>query len=419
MKVLWITNILFPEAVKLLTGEGELRASGGWMLGAADALLKYGDDVKLTVATPSRLVNSLTFLKGEKTDYFVLPDIPKQYEVYWRVVKGKIEPDIVHIHGTEYAHGLAYVKACGAGNVIVSIQGLVSIYSRYYYDGMTTWDVIKNTTIHDVFRGTIFAGKNSFIKRGKSERELIKSVNHIIGRTSWDRAHVWTINPNATYHFCNETLRHEFYTGSWEYDICVPHTIFLSQASYPIKGLHLLLKALSLVLRHYPDTQVRIAGVNIIESSSLYTWLKRSCYGKYISGLISQLHLESNCTFIGPLNANEIKTEYLRTNLFICPSTIENSPNSLGEAQILGVPCIASYVGGNSDMMKGCEGYLYRFEEIEMLAYKICKVFEMSPSFDNTMMKTVANRRHNPQNNAMTLMGIYDMLLKENELQSK
>ena len=37
MKILWITNILFPEAEQLLNGAGELKATGGWMLGAANA----------------------------------------------------------------------------------------------------------------------------------------------------------------------------------------------------------------------------------------------------------------------------------------------------------------------------------------------------------------------------------------------
>ena len=414
MKVLWITNILFPEVVKLLTGEGELRASGGWMLGAADALLEYCDDIQLTVAAPSRIVKKLTYLKGEKIEYYVLPSLPKEYVFYWKEVREKINPDIVHIHGTEYSHGLAYVKACGAENVVVSIQGLVSVYSRHYYDGMTMWDIIRNITIHDSVRGTIFAGKKNFFYRGESERELIRSVNHVIGRTVWDRAHVWAINSQATYHFCNETLRHDFYTGLWSYQKCVPHTIFISQASYPIKGLHQLLKALPLVLRHYPDTQVRIAGVNITEFSSLYARLRRSGYAKYISGLISQLHLENNITFLGPLNAKEMKDEYLRTNVFVCPSAIENSPNSLGEAQILGVPCIASYVGGAMDMMNAYESFLYRFEDIEMLAWKICKLFEESMSFDNTMIRNVAKRRHDPGKNVKQLLSIYQRVLAHN-----
>ena len=49
MKILWITNILFPEAEQLLVGNGELKSSGGWMLGAANALLQK-EDIKLIVS---------------------------------------------------------------------------------------------------------------------------------------------------------------------------------------------------------------------------------------------------------------------------------------------------------------------------------------------------------------------------------
>ena len=31
MRVLWITNILFPEVMEKLTGEKDLKATGGWM----------------------------------------------------------------------------------------------------------------------------------------------------------------------------------------------------------------------------------------------------------------------------------------------------------------------------------------------------------------------------------------------------
>ena len=43
MNVLWITNITFPEAQALLTGKGSLTASGGWLLGAAGALVDQPD----------------------------------------------------------------------------------------------------------------------------------------------------------------------------------------------------------------------------------------------------------------------------------------------------------------------------------------------------------------------------------------
>ena len=48
----------------------------------------------------------------------------------------------------------------------------------------------------------------------------------------------------------------------------------------------------------------------------------------------------------------------------------------MGEAQLLGVPVIASYVGGVPDMVThGETGLLYRFEEVEMLAEGIRNLF--------------------------------------------
>ena len=80
--------------------------------------------------------------------------------------------------------------------------------------------------------------------------------------------------------------------------------------------------------------------------------------------------------FTGSLREDQMIAEYLNAHLFICPSSIENSPNSLGEAQLLGVPVIASYVGGVPDMVThGETGLLYRFEEVEMLAEGIRNLF--------------------------------------------
>lgn len=412
MKILWITNILFPEAQQKLNGNGELRASGGWMLGAAQALLQRDTDVKLTVAAPSSMVKELTYLKGEQMDYYILPWKTKNYDEYWKKVKDKVCPDIVHIHGTEFSHGLAYVKACGAEHVVVSIQGLVSVIADYYLHGMSICDVICNITIRDLLRrDTLFLRRRDFRRRGQNEEELIKSVGHIIGRTSWDKAHVWAINPNATYHFCNETLRKEFYTGGWSYDKCTPHTIFMSQAKSPIKGVQQVLKAMPIILKHYPDTQLRIAGQSVIGRYSLFQRIKRTGYGKYIEKLIEEYNLSHRIVFLGPLNANEIRREYLMANVFLCPSSIENSPNSLSEAQILGTPCIASYVGGVPDMMQEDEDYLYRFEDTKMLAWKICRLFETSAQFDNTKMREKALQRCNPKENAKRLMHIYHEIM--------
>jgi len=419
MKVLWITNIVFPEAEQLLTGRGDLKASGGWMLGAADALLENREDISLTVATVSPKVKVLTKLQGERILYYLLPygkgnqKRNPDYEPFWKEVNQDVQPDIVHIHGTEYSHGLAYVDACGADNVVVSIQGMKSAYYYYYYYGLTKWEIIKNITLRDVLKGTPIRGKKKFKNESSYEIELLKRVNHVIGRTSWDRAHTWAINPTAKYHFCNETLRKEFYDDvNWDYDSCNKHSIFLSQAGYPIKGFHQLLKAFPLVLREYPDATIRVAGNDITKNRKLQDIILYSTYGRIIGRMIKQFALSQKVVFTGNLNASEMKKEYLACNVFVCPSTIENSPNSLGEAQVLGVPVVASYVGGIPDMMKGDEDHLYRFEEVEMLAYRICEVFKAGGAHSSDISRHAA-ARHNRFDNAKQLMNIYLSLIEK------
>lgn len=384
------------------------------MLGAANALLN-NKEVKLYVASVSGKVNTLTKLEGQHITYYILPfgkgnqHVNLDYCPYWQQINDEIKPDIVHIYGTEYSHGHAFMKACGSSHVVISIQGMTSAYYYYYY-GLTKSDIYRNLTIRDIIKGTVIHGQKQFSIRAQYEIDMIKMAKHVIGRTSWDQSHVWAINPEAEYHFCNETLRPEFYVGDkWCYDKCQKHTIFLSQAYYPIKGLHQVLKAMPLILRHFPDAKIRVAGSDITKSSTFLQKLRLSGYGKYIKNLIKNHSLAEFISFTGNLNAEQMKQEYLNCNVFVCPSSIENSPNSLGEAQILGTPCIASYVGGIPDMMRGNEDNLYRFEEVEMLAYKICDVFKNRDNIVNIIPE--AQRRHNPLDNYRTLMLIYKSII--------
>lgn len=409
MRVLWITNILFPEvSTKLSKNKGELKSSGGWMLGAADELLK-NKNICLCVATVSTLVKELTLVNGERCSYYVLPFLKNgenTYRKFWQKVNMDFKPDVVHIHGTETRFGNDYIRACGNKNVVVSIQGLISSYYKYYYAGISLGDILRTITLRDILKGSIISGKKKLKNNCKYEIETIKNVEHIIGRTSWDRALTKSINPDAEYHFCNEMLRPEFYDGTtWEYGKCNKHTIFVSQATYPIKGLHQLIKAMPIILRRYPDARIIVAGKDIIATRSLKQRLFLTGYGNYLRKLIRKTGLEQKLTFVGNLNADEMKQEYLKSNVFVCPSSIENSPNSLGEAQILGVPCVASYVGGIMDMMRGDEENLYRFEEYEILAEKICKVFDRGSNHID--MRPIAQKRHNRQVNCDTLYNIY------------
>lgn len=423
MKVLWITNILFPEATSILTGKTDLQSSGGWMLGLAESLkMTTPKDFDLNVASVSTLVADLTKLKGKNITYFAIPygkgniEYNKEYESYWKKIYDTVKPDIVHIHGTEFSHGLAFINACPKAKIVISIQGLLSVIGNYYTFGLSKTEIESATSLYDIIkRRTIFDSRNSFLERGESiETQMIKRSNYIIGRTEWDKSHTWAINPKAEYYFCNEILRDEFYTGKWEYHKCNPHTIFLSQAGYPIKGLHMLLKAMPLILREFPDTIIKIGGKNITAASNVKERITMSSYGRIIRNLIKKFNLDKKVVFLNSLSGIEMKEEYLKCNVFVCPSAIENSPNSLAEAQLLGVPCVASYVGGVADMIPNSEcGRIYRFEEVEMLAKCIVDTFKESKTFDNTTMREIASKRHNREINAIAQYNIYKKIINE------
>lgn len=423
MKVLWITYDIFPEAKTLISQKNVLKGTGGWMLGLANSLIENNTtEIDISVASVSPLVKELTTLKGKHITHYVIPlgkgisKCNKEHEIALKTIYETAKPDIVHIHGTEGALGLSFLNACPQAKIVVSIQGLASICHRYFNYGIGLRQLIKNCTLYTILKGlTIFHQKRIFRIKGVNEVAIIKKAKHLIGRTEWDRTHCWAINPNAKYHFCNEILREEFYTCDyWEYKNCNKHTIFLSQAWYPVKGLHMLLLAMPLILREYPDTIIRIGGKNITSCKSLKERISVPHYGKIVGGIIKKYHLEDNVQFIGSLNALEMKEEYLKCNVFVCPSTIENSSNSLGEAQMLGVPCVSSYVGGITDMIPNdaC-GKVYRFEEVEMLAKSIVDTFRESETFDNTSMKVIAAERHNRKKNAITQYDIYKCIISE------
>lgn len=409
MRILWITNIMLPPLCKAL--DLKVSAFGGWMYSSLKRLKQNSTSNKYAVATVWQ-GKELKKIEIGETIYYILPlkgrpmtDYNSSLEVFWKNIKNEFNPDVVHIHGSEYPHGLSYVNACGAEGVVVSIQGLVSCYARYYTGGITLLEIRNNVTFRDIVKGGILKGQRDFYKRGKHEIELLHNVKHIIGRTEWDKSHSWAINQEAQYHPVGETLRDIFYCNKWNYSNCEPNSIFVSQASYPVKGLHKLLEALPLVLNEYPNTKVYVAGTN----ECAKPWYRITGYGRYLKNLIKKYSLQGKIVFTGILDEEQMCKRYLSSNLFVCCSAIENSPNSLGEAQILGMPYISSFVGGVPEIVDNNPEVLYRFEETEMLAKKICDIFKLK---DN--VRTVENltNRYDAQNNMIALMKCYEEIMR-------
>lgn len=416
MRVLWITNQFFKEYYDLTGAPSP--ATGGWMRALALELRRREPELEIAVASRDSRVKSVGRCESGGFTFFSLPGsvytdgYDASVEACWAEVKRQFRPDVVHIHGSEYPHALAWVRACGGSRTAVSIQGLVSVYARYFTAGIADRELRRCLTFYDRFiASSPMKERKKYELRGRWERELIGSVGHVIGRTAWDRAHTWAINPEAVYHYGGETLRREFYTApKWSAEACRRHRIFLSQAAKPIKGIHRLLEAMPLIRREFPDTEIYVAGGDFLRHDDMHSRLRFTTYGRYVEKLIKKHGLSGSVRFLGPLGAEEMAEQYRQANVFVCPSSIENSPNSLGEAQLIGCPVVASNVGGVADMVAdGLTGLLYRFEETEMLAEAVCRMFgndALAASLSAGGIRA-ASGRHDGDRNAREMLEIY------------
>lgn len=418
MKVLWLGGIPLPRIA--IAEKMEVVPINGWLVNLSDRL-QSEENVELTYVFDS---NRYIANRNEFYNYYGIPckqssasRFGDEYINQAVDILRKENPDIIHIWGTEYAHSLAMVEACErlgiVHRVVISIQGIVS-KCYYHYSAFLPEHIMQRYTFRDLLKGNLAKAKKNFQLRGKLEEEAIARAHHVIGRTEWDRASVWDINPTAQYHFNNETLREEFYTGSWSHEKCEIHSIFCSQANYPIKGVHLMIQALPRILKEYPDTHLYIGGRDYFQ---MPFW-KQSSYGKYLVELTKKYNLWDHISFTGFLNAEQMKTMYLKTNVFVSASSIENSPNSLGEAMILGVPCVASRVGGVHSLLKhNEEGFLYPADETYMLSYYICVLFDDVEKATRFGQKAHGHaiKTHSSEDNRKQLMEIYREVICEKQ----
>ncbi|MCL2254132.1 MAG: glycosyltransferase family 4 protein [Lachnospiraceae bacterium] len=450
MKVLWLCNIMLPEIARELNISYSNRE--GWLSGLYDHIMKdENTDIELLICFPFDdretqnaikakaksdsykdidVKNVIKFNTAHSTCYGFREELttPEKYdaglEELMQFILQDANPDIVHIFGSEFPHALAMARASGRrGRILLSIQGLCGKIADVYTEGIPS-EIIESETFRDIVKNdSITQQKQKFEQRAVYEKELFSLVNHISGRTNFDKEATSYLNPNAAYHHLNENMRESFYRGRWNSNDCEPYTIFLSQGDYPIKGFHLLLKAMPKILLKYPEARLYVAGNDILGSSrydvinKLKKKVKISSYGKYIKSLIFKNQLEENVIMTGPLDEEMMKERFLKSSVFICPSIIENSPNALCEAMLLGMPVVAAAVGGIPCLINDCkDGLLYEPGNISDLAAAVQIAWnrETAEEIGEAAAKR-ALKRHNRILNFMELMEIYKEIIKGNK----
>lgn len=414
MKLLWLCNNA-PGVVRAHISGKEM-SGVNWVDHVLSGLRSRGFTVRVLyrgTGEPGTIDETCSYAAISETPaHIYVPELEEKFREEIR----SFQPDVIHSWGVEYHHALAMVNAAEAegklSHMVASIQGLCRFLAEHYTDGLPE-KVCRGTTFRDFLRkDNILQQQEKFVLRGQLETKAIEKLQHVIGRTDWDQTKALSIHPDITYHFCNETLRENFYEGHWDYSKCRRHSVFASSCSYPIKGFHYLLEAFAQVAKEYPDATLSVTGRSFF-ASDFKSRLRQGSYEKYLAKLAEKYCLEEKIHFLGDLSAPEMKQAFLDANVFALTSTMENSPNSLGEAMVLGVPSVAADVGGVRNLMcHDSEGLVYGPGHVQQLAEDIMALFALEDRAAalGENARAHALKTHDPEKNLLDLIHIYQQI---------
>ena len=370
MKVLWYTN---TPCLYRQTNEYN---GGGWLASLQREMMKV-PDVELAIAfdldgEDGKVVEDrVTYypLKMPKLGLVgkvkalacsadtLVGDERRRFPLYERILKRPVDdfkPDVILVFGSEEPFGL--VAGITDIPVVLHIQGVLNPYLNAYLPPFVSWGE---------YRSMGNGWKNRL--RGRAERkmwqascareaEICRRVKNYFGRTEWDYRVCRMMHPGANYLYASEVLRPVFYQPAER--ILPSRLTMVTTISSPLyKGFDLVLKTARMLAERGVD----------------FDW---KCYGninpEVVERQLGVVHKDVNVQLCGVASAGQLRDALTTATCYVHTSYIDNSPNSLCEAQILGCTPVATYVGGVPSLIADGEtGYLVPANDPYQLAYII------------------------------------------------
>ena len=358
-------------------GTAKQNHTGSWIDAAFDGL-KDNPDIEIYAISVS---NSNKLIKEQIGRHYAYL-LPKR--VYcnskrlepWRLLAEEICPDLLMIWGSEQGVALSPVMALDNIPKVVYIQGFLDNIVVNFNGGLSTWDILKSFTLLDVFKlKWIPILKYRYKKRADVELKVLKMSDAVILENDWCAGQIRTLVPNSKIFRSLLPIKSAFFKYDWNIANINRNTLFVNAGGLPLKGHHTLFKALSHVIKRFPDVKLRIPG-NRIDCSTFTNKLRTSGYHRYLYGLLKKYKLLDNVEYLGVLPSfDDMAKECQKCNLFIMPSYVENHSSSLIEAMIVGAPCITTYVGGVQNITQnGVNALVYNPSDAVALADNIIQV---------------------------------------------
>lgn len=412
MRILW-----FSVTPSLFNPHSNGHNGGGW-IASLEQIVRKNKDIELGVAfnfpdngfkyenhgvvyypipAKKRSLADKLFKKRDNTD-----NISK----YLRIIED-FKPDLIQIFGSENEFGA--ICRLTRIPVVIHMQGCLPPYHNALFPvGMKKSDFLFKKGLSLNYRIIGLRSEKAFRNRAEMEIETIQSCKYFMGRTEWDKSLIDLFNPGATYFHCEEALRDSFINSNkqWKYSDGKKKTI-ISVISRPwYKGCDLILKTAALLKRFSNiDFEWKVYG---IPEMKFY----ESVYGIKAKDV--------NVHPMGTASKEELVDALCSASCYVHTSYIDNSPNSICEAQILGVPVIATNVGGISTIVDdNKDGILFPANAPYTAASLIKKVTKNRTIAEGLSSNAIAKAtaRHDPDKIGERLAYIYNSIIQENKKQ--
>lgn len=418
MKVLWITmNAGLYDAKK-----GDSYGGTGWIGALYEQLHKYYKEIELGLAflydkdQDKEVIEGVSYypIKNKKPTGF------KKFMYYWRNHKKRsatdyldeiksvvddFNPDVIHLWGVENILGsAALIKDVP---VVAHLQGLLSLSIYIYYPyGFNSYSYRLNkfsVREHIFNNGSVFAEQDMRV-RAEFEKKYLQSVPYVMGRTAWDKKVAEFNNPNVKYFHVNEALRSEYYSAKpWSKTRSGKFIIYSTISETTYKGLDTIMKTASIQKEYgYLEFEWRVAGIAYGE------------FVRYFEINIGMLIADLNIKLLGHQTPKQMIHGLQNSDLYVHPSYIDNSPNSLCEAQYLGLPIIATNVGGVSTLVEHEKtGLLVPANAPYDMAFAIKDCYDDEQKWQKwaSLGMKAAHERHNRETIVGDLINVYSQIV--------
>lgn len=421
LKVLWFTNtVVRPESVQSNLNDD----SRGWLSSLTSQI--YEDvDLHIAFVHPGREMPESDLFRTHyiRPNFFKLRmilrwglgifDLEGNLLPQMLKIIDEVQPDLIHIHGSEkqFIELIPHLKQ-KQSVVLVSLQGIMSVIAKkftaaYSKNFIRTFFYSTGFSKATFLPRTLSLDLKNVIKRADREEKYLKYTNYFAGRTFWDHSIARLFNPESTYFHIDRILKPIYYKHCWHpvKDKSETYSIHTTLSNSVYKGLDVIAEAAYLLEQSNFKFNWFVAGVD------------EKCWSvKAARKKLGKRYPKASLQLLGKLDANRLVANMLKCDLYVTASYIENSPNNLAEAMLLGMPCIATDVGGTSTYLENNQtGRLIPPGDPYALAGCV-RLLAADPITRQKLGKharEVSQRRHDPDRIKTSLISAYQTMLAD------